>query len=1253
MSTRNPAVANRRADGLFQEGKSGRWALLLVLWALSAAQGQITVSSLVTNGLMEPFHLAPGPEGTVLVADSGNHRVLLWDARGSRLVHMAGQGDGIPGAEDGPAWEARFFNPQGVAWIRRSNEWGVLVADSGNHTLRFVRSSDGFVTTVAGIPAEAGHADGGPGASRLDTPVGLIPAPDGTVYVADSGNGAIRRYDPEGDLLETVTLLDGDTLRRPTAVVLDPAGRLWVADPSAHQVRAYLLTNSVEARLWTVLGTGQGGFADSTFGAAARFNGPRGLLWWSTADKLVIADANNHVIRVAEPYTLFGPTNYAVSTLAGTPGQNGFENGPGTSARFDTPVGLALDPEVETLLVADLKNDAIRMIQLGPALPPVQAPRIGWVDFVWDPVMGAFVTLLRTDDQPRLFNNEVYFAVLAERGVQVHYTVTNTPWPMGLVDYGETPSRTRGATAPEYRDGMLREDFLETLPVLGISKAPNLPGVVIKAVAFAPGRASSEVVTARYGFKAATPMISGQNFASFTVSSATVNPKAVIHYTVDGRDPGPSDPVVPEGGRLQLGMSTNAAEIVFRARAFAPNYLPSDISEKVFRLDDYVPTRISLGFTNGEGSSVFEGAPGQMFYAPVVLSLADETLMYSLQFQVTLTNESGPPFQGPMEFVSMLYEQVDATKGEKAPPGGGGWYRVIPPAAWSSTPTNRLFYRLTDPLMPLMDLTVYDPVRGFMAVGWLERRSFGNLYNTVNQDLISYSIARDNLLHKEQGRVILGAAAFRIPPNAASGDRYRIRVDRPSATSDGVGAPGAQVYIAAPTSGYLTNDGLSAERTIVMKSVPYLVGDSAPFRWLNAGDFGDGKLLNDDVMQVFETALYNFSPINPATGQPYDPPYFSDFRDALDAGPVLGQLTPEGYYVPAGAVPDTASLFHADDTLIDQIAFGDGVIDIVDVFITFRRSLDPARVWYERFWTNGQRVARRVPQSLAAPPIRAAGSQAEPPPAAWPERDPLLSFSIQDRTVAPGSEVWVPVKVRVEGRWPLRVLMASVMVRPLEGAPPLEAPAQFVPDGAWGQPTLQGQPAPGMVAFAWLDGNRPGVTGEGLLGQLRIRIPSGAPTGAVYRLEWGHVSGSPNGMAALPTVRQAGLVVVGQRAGSTAGDGIPDTWRLRYFGAVNSVLAAADADADGDGVSNGAEYRAGTDPVDAGSVLRLHMARGQSGLTIRWPARAGTRYLVERSGSLAGGWTPVGTITADSVQASFTDTNTVAGPRFYRVRVSE
>jgi hypothetical protein len=862
-----------------------------------------------------------------------------------------------------------------------------------------------------------------------------------------------------------------------------------------------------------------------------------------------------------------------------------------------------------------------------------------------------------------VFNNLVDFAILRERGTECHYTTANTVWPPGFTDASENPSKTVGATPPDYLNSVPKYMYDVNPPAIQVERSATLGGVVIKAIGFAVGRQNSAVAKANYAFKAGTPVIVGNNLASFRVYTVTTNPVAAIHYTTDGSDPDVNDPAVPQGGQLQIELPEGQTQVVFKARAFADTFLPSDVMDKTFSATNFVPTRMTLGFPSGEASSRFIASPGQTYYTPVTLQLAEGSTMFSLQFNLMITNVWPAPPLPPgarLDFASMLYEEVPLEKGEKAPPYQGKWYRTIPPAMWSAIPGNRYIYRESDPSIPLIDLTFYDASIGLIGVGWIEKWLFKDLYDTTEQDLITYSIARDTLFVKTGNRVVLGAAAFQVPVNATATDQYRLSLGRPSATMDGVGAPGSQVFIATPTQGYLTNGGFLAQRLVSMGQEKYVVGDAAPFRWLNAGEFGDATLLNDDVLQVFGSAIYNMSPTNPATGFPSDPPFYSDFRDALDAGPILG--VPDevgGYYVP-GAPTSWLALFDGDDTTINQVAFGDGVLDVTDVYITFRRSLDPSLQWWRRFYANGMRVAEPVPNTASAPQSPPVAASPKPEMGGQPAASELnvgVEFSAGDALATAGQTVQIPIRARVWGDYPLRVLMLNLRVQPLEGAPALTDAVVFTPVAALGAPTITAPTRPDGYGAAWLNSHGAGLSGDALLGTLTVKIPSGVASTAAYAVHFEHASGSPNGLAPFPPQWRPGLITLADRSGSSVGDGIADAWRLRYFGAVNAVLAGADADADGDGHNNRAEWRTGTNPNDCGSVLRVRSRRaaeGASGCVVRWPSVVGKRYVIESASSLYGAtWEPASTVTGTGAEMELTDSNVSGTPRFYRVRVTE
>jgi len=228
--------------------------------------------------------------------------------------------------------------------------------------------------------------------------------------------------------------------------------------------------------------------------------------------------------------------------------------------------------------------------------------------------------------------------------------------------------------------------------------------------------------------------------------------------------------------------------------------------------------------------------------------------------------------------------------------------------------------------------------------------------------------------------------------------------------------------------------------------------------------------------------------------------------------------------------------------------------------------------------------------------------------------------------------------------------MISLSVKPLDGSPALTVPIQFSPSGALGQPSITFTPGNSTYAATWLDSTVAGVKGTASLGTLTITIPGSASTSAAYAIHFDHASGSPNGLASFQKRTVTGLVTLSDRSTSTYGDGIPDSWRLRYFGTVNNLLSQASADADGDGASNWQEYVAGTDPTDSSSVLRAEASKNS---IITWPSVLGKHYVIERSANLFNAnWAPVSTATGTGGALQYQDT-TGGSTSFYRVSVAQ
>ena len=248
---------------------------------------------------------APGQAVVLLAAPAPTK--AFWTARVSPLA-----GDGQDGVLDGAAPRSRFSDPFGVALDAQGL---VYVADGGDSNRIRRIDSQGLVSTLAG--AREGFADGLGAAAAFHTPSALALDRFGNLYVADTGNHAIRKISPNG----SVTTLAGD---------------------------------------------GQPGDADGT-GRAARFHAPVGLAV-DTHGNVYVADTYNDRIRRIAP-------DGVVTTLAGS-ARPGLADGPAAGAAFDTPSAIAVARD-GTLFVADTGNNAIRRIGTDGVVSTLYAPPEG------------------------------------------------------------------------------------------------------------------------------------------------------------------------------------------------------------------------------------------------------------------------------------------------------------------------------------------------------------------------------------------------------------------------------------------------------------------------------------------------------------------------------------------------------------------------------------------------------------------------------------------------------------------------------------------------------------------------------------------------------------------------------------------------------------------------------------------------------------------------------------------------------------
>jgi sugar lactone lactonase YvrE len=298
-----------------------------------------------------PVGLTVDSSGNVYVADTYNHTIRKITPTGS-VTTLAGSA-GSYGSADGLGSDARFNNPRGVVADGTGN---IYVGDTYNNTIRKI-ASDGRVTTFAGTAGTIGMTDGSSSAARFNYPTGLAIDGLGVIYVADCNNHAVRKITASGVVTTFAGTaqgaLDGAGVAarfyNPTGVTVDGSGNVYVADSSNDTIRKITPTGVVT----TVAGVaGYGGSSDGT-GSVARFSNPTGVVADITGN-VYVADFRNELIRKI--------TNAStVTTLAGSIGGNGTNDGAGSAARFSQPFGVAVDG-LGTVYVADAGNAMIRKI---------------------------------------------------------------------------------------------------------------------------------------------------------------------------------------------------------------------------------------------------------------------------------------------------------------------------------------------------------------------------------------------------------------------------------------------------------------------------------------------------------------------------------------------------------------------------------------------------------------------------------------------------------------------------------------------------------------------------------------------------------------------------------------------------------------------------------------------------------------------------------------------------------------------------
>jgi hypothetical protein len=171
--------------------------------------------------------------GKVLIADTGNGRVILYQDGKVRIV--AGTGEAGYTGDGGPATLATLKEPSGVSIDENG---GIYISDHANNVIRYV-SPSGMIDTVVGQEESGYTGDGGPATeAKLSGPVGIDLVGD-QLRIADTGNNVIRLVNLETNVISTAEILPSNhpiTLSSPTDVTSGFNGSFYIADSENRRV---------------------------------------------------------------------------------------------------------------------------------------------------------------------------------------------------------------------------------------------------------------------------------------------------------------------------------------------------------------------------------------------------------------------------------------------------------------------------------------------------------------------------------------------------------------------------------------------------------------------------------------------------------------------------------------------------------------------------------------------------------------------------------------------------------------------------------------------------------------------------------------------------------------------------------------------------------------------------------------------------------------------------------------------------------
>lgn len=318
-----------------------------------------------------PYGITVDRSGHLYIVDRDNQRIRRVDGQTGVMTTVAGNGVRGYNGDGKPASKASLADPMGVAVGR---DGSIFIADQGNHRIRKVDATTGIISTVVGTGIQGLEGDGGLGTAArlsLNSPAGVAIDGDGNLYISDTGNQRVRAVKDSTGFITAIAGsgtygFSGDNgpateadLANPTGLAFDQEGNLYIADTDNHRVRK---VDGKTGLITTVVGNGKSdlkGDGGPAIEASLRY--PAGIS--IDQENLYIADTGHDLIRVVSLKTGI------ITSVAGN-GRPGFggDGGPAAKAVLNSPHGIT--PDSKSIYIADTDNRLIRRIALDPSRLP-------------------------------------------------------------------------------------------------------------------------------------------------------------------------------------------------------------------------------------------------------------------------------------------------------------------------------------------------------------------------------------------------------------------------------------------------------------------------------------------------------------------------------------------------------------------------------------------------------------------------------------------------------------------------------------------------------------------------------------------------------------------------------------------------------------------------------------------------------------------------------------------------------------------